>query len=44
MIKFNHDGNTPPGHFSGASWEVYERKKRPREDGGEDGDDGAISA
>ena len=44
-IKFNHDGgNTPPGHYSGASWEAYERiKKRPREDGG-DGDDGAIGA
>ena len=41
-IKFNHDGNTPPGHYSGASWEAYERKKRPREDDGEDGDEDAI--
>ena len=41
-IQFNHQGNTPPGHYSGASWEAYERKKRPREDDGDDGDDGAI--
>ena len=40
-IQFNHQGNTPPGHYSGASWEAHERKKRTREDGG-DGDDGAI--
>ena len=31
-IEFNRQGNTPPGHYSGASWETYERKKRPRED------------
>eukprot|EP00966_Prymnesium_polylepis_P067446 1566504-Prymnesium_polylepis.1 len=28
-VHFNHEGNTPPGHYSGASWEAYERKKRP---------------
>eukprot|EP00966_Prymnesium_polylepis_P097473 2258070-Prymnesium_polylepis.1 len=28
--------NTPPRHYSGASWDHYERKKRPREDDGED--------
>ena len=44
-IQFNRQGNTPPGHYSGASWETYERKKRPREDDGDDdGDDGAIGA
>ena len=31
-IKFNHDGNTPPGHHSGVSREAYARKKRSRED------------
>ena len=30
--------------YSGASWEAYERKKRPREDDGEDGDEDAIGA
>ena len=44
-IQFNHQGNTPPGHYSGALWETYEHKKRPREDDGDDdGDDGAIGA
>eukprot|EP00966_Prymnesium_polylepis_P106866 2474503-Prymnesium_polylepis.1 len=25
--KFNHDGNTPPGQHSGASWEGYDPKR-----------------
>jgi len=41
-IKFNHDGNTPPGHQTGASWEAYARKKRNRED--EDDGSGGIDA
>ena len=32
-LEFHHLGQTPPGHWSGASWGEYERKKRRQGEG-----------